>query len=162
VEVVWVAVLAESLEGALRLLCQMARPLRLCDDFRVERRGERAFIVGSKAAGVAVKRGDGHRAVLLTDGRLYVITYAPSDKSVVSGELCASVERVARGECPRLKYEVWCRHCVSANGRRYRRCWAETEAKSEEVKRALQRLDLSDIGEDKLDSVVGALSSICQ
>jgi len=162
VEIVWVAALAESFEGALRLLCQMARPLRLCDDFRVEWRGERALIVGSKAAGAAAKHGDGYRAVLLASGRLYVVTYAPGDKNVVSGELCASVERVARGECPRLKYEVWCRHCVSADGRRYRRCWAEAETKSEEVKRALQRLDLGDIGEDRLDEAVRVLSSICQ
>jgi len=162
VEVVWVAVLAESFEDALRLLCQMARPLRLCDDFRVERRGGRAFIAGSRAVGAAVEYGEGYRAVLLSGGRLYVVTYAPSERKVVSGEACASVERVARGECPRLKYEVWCRRCVSADGRRYRRCWAETETKSEEVRRALFRLGLGDIGEDKLDEVVRVLSSICQ
>lgn len=161
-EIVWVAALAKSFEDALRLLCQMARPLRLCDDFRVEWRGERALIVGSRAAGVAVKYGEGYRAALLSSGRLYVVTYAPSDKRVVSGESCASVERIARGECPRLKYEVWCRHCVSADGRRYRRCWAEAEAKSEEVKKALPRLGLGDIGEDRLDEVVRTLSSICQ
>jgi len=159
--IIWVSALAESLSAALSALCSAKPPFKLCDRFKVEARGDSVIIVGSRAAGVALKYGEGYRAVLAAPWGVYILTYAPGKSTVVSGEACTMVSRVAGGECPRLKYEVWCRWCVAPDGRRYRRCWADATAKSEAVKRGLAQLGLSDIGEERLEEVLKALSSIC-
>jgi len=159
--IIWVTVLTKSFDAALSSLCHTKPPFRLCDKFKVEYRDGFAVIVGSRAVGIATKYGDGYRAVLIVDRTLYIITYAPSDSSLVSGEACTLVSKTAEGECPRLKYEVWCRWCVAPNGKRYKRCWAEVVAKSDAVKRVLSQLNLNDIDEEKYNEVLKTLSSIC-
>jgi len=161
VNILWVTVLAKSFNTALSSLCHAKPPFKLCDKFKIEQRGDYVIISGSRAVGVATKHGEGYRAVLMDGKSLYVIVYAPNEEIVVSGEACTLVSKVAEGECPRLKYEVWCRWCTAPSGKRYRRCWADVTAKSDTVKRALAQMGLNDIEEKRLEEVLKALSSIC-
>jgi len=128
---------------------------------RLKDRAGALVVVGSKAVGIATKHGDGYRVILTTDWGLYFLTYAPSKEVVVTGEVCSTVGKVAGGECPRLKYEVWCRWCNAPDGRRYRRCWADVVTNSEGVKKRLAQLKLHDIDERELDATLKTLSSIC-
>jgi len=135
----------------------------LLSDFCNKLKGQREMllIVGSKAVGIATRYGDGYRAVLTTEWGLLFLTYAPSKEAVIVGENCSMIAKVAGGECPRLKYEVWCRWCNAPDGRRYRRCWADVATNSDGIKRGLSQLKLHDIDEKELDNVIKTLSSIC-
>jgi len=128
---------------------------------RLKGRGEVLLVVGSKAVGIATRYGDGYRAILTTERGLLFLTYVPSKEAVIVGENCSMIAKVAGGECPRLKYEVWCRWCNAPDGRRYRRCWADVATNSDSIKRGLSQLKLHDIDEKELDNVIKALSSIC-
>jgi len=159
--ILWVTILAKSLNAALSSLCYAKPPFKLCDKFKIEQHNDYVVIIGSRAVGIATKHGDGYKAMLMDGKSLYVVIYAPNEELVVSGEACTLVSKVAEGECPRLKYEVWCRWCTSPNGKRYKRCWADVATKSDEVRRVLTQLGLSDIEEKRLEEVLKTLSSIC-
>jgi len=97
-------------------------------------------------------------------------TYVKSKEARVEGEVCIDVEKLDEGECRRLSYRAYCRHCRSANGKRYERCWAEAETDDKQVRAALEKLGLryaygcyesEPLDRGKVEELVKVLRSIC-
>lgn len=127
------------------------------------------YVVGSIAW---LKEGEAARLVLQHRERFAVLiaTYVKSDRLHVEGEACVDVEKLDEGECRRLSYTAYCRHCRSADGRRYERCWAEAEAGDKQVRAALEKLGLryaygryesEPLDRGKVEELVKVLRSIC-
>jgi len=140
------------------------------DTYRVD--GE--LVVGKYVVGSIVWLREGEVARLVLQHRerfaVLVATYVKSDKLHVEGEACIDVEKLDEGECRRLSYRAYCRHCRSADGRRYERCWAEAETDDRQVRAALEKLGLrytyghyesEPLDRRKVEELVKVLKSIC-
>jgi len=132
------------------------------------------FVTGKYVVGTIVwlKEGEAARLVLQHRGKpaLMIVTYVKSDRLHVEGEACIDVERLSEGECRRLSYRAYCRHCRSADGRRYERCWAEAETDDRQVRAALEKLGLryaygryesEPLDRGKVEELAKVLKSIC-
>jgi len=132
------------------------------------------LVSGKYVVGTVVWLREGEAARLVLQHRekfaILIATYVKLKELRVEGEVCIDVERLDEGECRRVSYRVYCRHCRSADGKRYARCWAEAETEDKQVKAALEKLgfhyvyghyEADSLDKKRAEELAKVLKSIC-